>query len=230
MNSEPTFEHLWWLTRLHRLVATLCWRVFLVLYAGIGLCALALLFVIETQFFWQMTQNVKLAYIIAGIVESAKVGTSVIKQALTIATQVARVRISVLLKGLTVLFQVALIGLSLICTFMVITSYLDGTYPPPPSVASRNPGTMLPDRRATVNAAPHTMVTTTMTLLQESFGVTLKAPVWISGFALLLSALLQAMIYIIFGHILATQAQEIEQIFLFKLHQHDAKKNSTPNR
>jgi hypothetical protein len=210
------FNRFWWLMKLQRMVFALCWRIFLLAYFGIGVGALVLIFLIETQFFLRITHNPMLSYVIAGIFECAKVGTSSIKQALAIARKVSRVRVSALLQGLTAIFQVALIVLSLICTMMVVTAYLDGTYE-------------YDSQQANTSDSPHVMVSSAVNMLQESVGIEVKAPVCISVFALLISTLLQGTIYIVFGHVLATQASEIEHIFLIKLEKTEAKKNSTPS-
>jgi hypothetical protein len=214
MSNHGTFSRFWWLMKLQRMVFSLCWRFFLLTYFCIGVGALSLIFLIEARFFLQITHNPTLSYVIAGIFECAKVGTSSIKQALAIARKVSRVRVSALLQGLTAIFQAALIVLSLICTIMVVTTYLDGTY----ELGSRQPN---------ASDSPHAMVASAVNILQESIGITVKASVCISVFALLISALLQGTIYIVFGHVLATQASEIEHIFMVKLERAETKKNCT---
>jgi hypothetical protein len=200
-----------------------CWGIFLLIYGCIGVGALVLVFLIEAQFFLQITYNPILSYVVAGILESAKVGTSVIKQALAIAKKVLRIRISPLLQGLTALFQLALIVLSLICSVMVVTSYLDGTYARTPEPVSKDISRM-PQRSLQSNSSPHQMVIAAVQLLRESLGIEVKSSVCVSIFALLMSALFQSTMYIVFGHILATQATEIEHIFLVKLQKLEVKK------
>lgn len=152
--SNQAFNRFWSLHTFQRVVLALCWRLFLLVYAGVGVGALIVVFLIESQFFTQITHDPRLAYIIAGILECAKVGTSVIKQALGIAKRVSKIRVSGLFQGLTAIFQVALIVLSLICSVMVVTSYLEGVEQPAlPRVFNKSPTRMPRGYTETLSAA-----------------------------------------------------------------------------
>lgn len=229
MDTNRAFHRFWWLTKFQRLIFSLCWRLFLLVYASVGVGALIVVFLIESQFFTQITHDPRLAYIIAGILECAKVGTSVIKQALGIAKRVSKIRVSGLFQGLTAIFQIALIVLSLICSVMVVTSYLEGVEQPAPPRMFNKSSTRMPRGDTETLSATHPLVSSAIALLQDSLGIDANPAVCISVFGLLLSGLLQSTIYIVFGHVLATQAHEIEYIFTVKLEQTDAKKNCMLN-
>lgn len=187
-------------------------------YFCIGLGALAMVFLIESQFFIQVTQHPILGYGIAAIFEIAKVGTSIIKQAITIANRVSRVKVSLLIQGVTIVFQIALIVVSLICSMVVVTAYLDGS-----SVIEKK--ALL--KKSAATGQP--IVTATLGMLQEGLNMKVNSATFISVFALLVSALFQATSYIVFGHIIATQSREIEHIFEVKMHRLDTKKNFMPS-
>jgi hypothetical protein len=226
---DHAFYRFWWLTTLQRWVFACCWRLFLLLYVSIGVGALAVVFWIETRFFGQLTHDPALSYLIAGILECAKVGTSVVKQVLTIAKKVSRVKVSALLQGLTVIFQIALIVLSLICSVMVVASYLDDAAEPLAQSFLPQKQTRTSGRYPETFSAAHPIVRSAVALLRDSFGIEANPSVCISVFALLLSGLLQSTIYIVFGHVLATQAHEIEYLFIVKVEKTDAKKNCMVN-
>jgi hypothetical protein len=212
---------------IQRVLFALGWRTFLLMYMGIGVGALVVMGRIEAQFFLHLTRNPVSAYILAVILECAKVGTSLIRQILTMARRVTHIRVPVLLQGFTAVFQTALMLLSLICCVMMVSMVLDGTamLELPPRLSE--PNHALYDYTSV--GQPHPMVSTAIDILQETTGLAVKASVVISTFAFMLSALLQGTIYIVAGHILTTQSSEIEYLFLTKLERVDAKKNSTLN-
>ncbi len=192
----------------------------MVIYFGIGVGALGLLFLIESQFFLQVTQLPVLGYGIAAIFEIARVGTSMIKQAIAIANRVTKVKVSVLVQGITLLFQVSLVVLSLICSMVVVTSYLEGAY-----LEAERPG-ISGSRLLDTQAQP--LVASTLAMLREGLRLDVKPAMFISLLALFISALFQATGYIVFGHIMATQSREIEHLFEVKMQRMSAKKNFTP--
>lgn len=220
-----SFYRFWWLMKLQRMFFALCWRVFMLVYFGIGLGALGVLFLIESQFFMQVTQHTILGYGIAAIFEVAKVGTSMIKQAITIANRVTRVKISVLIQGITLVFQVSLIALSLICSVVVVTSYLEGSSPDMEKTIVRK--SQPTDKQAL--AQQRSIVASTLVILKDGLNLDVNPATFISLFAMLISALFQATSYIVFGHIIAMQSREIEHLFEVKIHGTDAKKNCMPS-
>jgi hypothetical protein len=221
MSHHVSFYLFWVATKVQRLVFAICWRLFMLVYFTIGLGALALLFLIEAQFFLHVTHHPLLGYGIAAIFEVAKVGTSMIKQAITIANRVTRVKVAPLIQGLTVLAQIALIGVSLVCSVVIITAYLEGTSPDPESLFARNPGANL--KPTTLRLPP--AVVSTLTILKSGLHLDVKPETFLSLFALVLSALFQATSFIVFGHLIAMQSREIEHIFELKMARTEAKKN-----
>ncbi len=214
-----SFGLFWFFTKLQRWLFALVWRVFMLLYFAIGLGALSMLFLIESQFFMQLTQHALLGYGIAAIFEVTKVGTSVIKQAVSIANQVCRVRVSALVQGMTALLQVALVIVTLFASLVVVTSYLDG---------SALEGRAQLSARRVERLQP--VIDSTLTMLEDGLKVTVKRSTFTSVAALLLSALFQGIVYIVFGHVLATQSREIEHIFEGKMQRIEAKKNFSVSR
>lgn len=214
------FHLFWWLTKAQRLLFSLCWRVFVLIYFLIGVGALALLFLIEAQFFSQITRQLYVGYGIAAIFEVTKIGTNLMKQAIAIANRITRVKVSPLILAVSAVAQVVLIALTLTCSVVVVTSYLDG------SVFYEGWSEDRPAKRETAEAQP--VVQATLTTLQRGLRITIKPETFTSLFALLLSGIFQAAVYIIFGHLLATQAREIEYIFEAKMSRMDAKKNFMP--
>jgi len=223
-----SFQLFWIVTKLQRMLFSFCWWVFMLVYFGIGLGALAVLFLIESQFFMQVTQHEILGYGIAAIFEIAKVGTSTIKQAIVIANRVSRVKVSALIRGVTVLFQITLVAVSLFCSVVVVTSYLDGSAFTSGIIPGRTSKTASKQTHREPNGQ-QPVVASTLMMLQNGLNLKVKPATFISVFALLISALFQGTVYIVFGHLIATQAREIEHIFEVKMHRIDAKKNCMPN-
>jgi hypothetical protein len=203
------FSWFWLLTALQRLVVGLLWRLFLVLYAAIGLGALGVLFRIEAEFFGQLTQTPTLGYGIAAIFAAAKVGTSTIKQILAIANRVSgRVKVSGLIRFVTVIVQFALFAVSLFCAVAVATWWLEG-------------------RTAFDAERPYALAASVLRMVQHSLSVTIHPATFISACALIFSGLLHGTMYMVFGHLIATQSREIEHLFETRFYRLDAKKNST---
>ncbi|MDY0094164.1 MAG: hypothetical protein RBT80_15830 [Candidatus Vecturithrix sp.] len=215
-----SFHIFWFLVKVQRWLFGLIWRLFLLLYFVIGLGALAVLFLIEAQFFMQVTQHVILGYGIAAIFEITKVGTSIIKQALLIANKVCRIKVSSLIQSVTAMLQLVLIVVTLFCSVVVVSAYLEGTTLQEYSARSSK-------SRKTASLQP--AIASTLNMLEDGLNVTVKQSAFISVFALLVSALFQGTVYVVFGHVIATQASEIEHIFEVKMQRIDAKKNFTLN-
>lgn len=210
-----TFWLFWVLTRLQRLLFALVWRLFLLLYLAIGLGALAVMFLIEAQFFLSITGHPLLGYGIAAIFEVAKIGTSMVKQAIIIANRVTRVKVSPLIQGVTVMFQVAVIVVSIICSVVVVTAYLEG----------RSLDAELKGGKTSSRTGQQPVVASTLAILENGLHVTLHPDTFISVLAITLSVLFQAVSYIVFGHLIAMQAREIEHLFEVKTSRAEAKKN-----
>jgi hypothetical protein len=225
MNTNHQFKIFWLMTKLQRFLISLVWRLVMLVYFGAGIGAFGVLFLIEAEFFIQVTQHLLLGCLIAGIFEVVKVGTSVIKQAMTIANRsnhvVCRMRVSGLIQGISALFHAALMFVSMFCSVTVVTSYLDGS-------AFNSEATLLRQATRTVrHYQRQPIVETTLAMIEEGLHLDLNPAIFISGFAVLLSALFQGTVYIVFGHLVAIHAREIEHIFEVKMHRMDAKKNST---
>lgn len=197
--------------RLQRILLSLGWRLFMLGYFGVGLGALTLLFLIEAEFFIQITRHPALGYAIAGIFEAAKIGTSIIRQVIVIANRVYKMKVSALIQGVTILSQVALVAVSLICSIVVVTSYLDG------SAFEAEARSAQLSEQADDRIAAVSLVTSSLAILKNGWYIELNPATVTSLFALVLSALFQGTVYIVFGHILATQSHEIEHIFEIKL-------------
>lgn len=217
-----SFGIFWVLNKLQRLLFALIWRLFLLIYFLIGLSALGVVFLIEAQFFAQITQHPYLGYGIAGLFEIAKIGTSLIRQAMLIANHVTRVKVSAVVQAFTGVFQVALILVSLTCSVIVVTAYLEGNSPSLEQLLGHE-RTTVTQRTSGVRQQP--VVTTTLNLLNNGLRLKVKPETFSSVFALVISLLFQAMSFIVFSHLIAMQAREIEHLFEVKLSRAEAKKN-----
>ncbi len=72
MNSNHSFSWFWLLMKLQRLFFAVCWRLFMLIYFCIGLGALVVLFLIESQFFIHVTQHTLLGYGIFGHISATQ--------------------------------------------------------------------------------------------------------------------------------------------------------------
>lgn len=217
---NPSFHIFWFAVKVQRWLFGLAWRLFMLLYFAVGLGALAVLFLIEAQFFVQVTQSDLLGYGIAAIFEITKVGTSIIKQALLIANKVYRIQVSSLIQSVTAVLQLTLIIVTLFCSVAVVSAYLEGA-----ALHTR----IASGGKSRQAASLQPMIASTLAMLEDGLNLKLKQSTFISVFALLVSALFQGAVYVVFGHVLASQASEIEHIFEVKAQRIDAKKNCTPN-
>lgn len=206
------------LTKLQRWCFALAWRLFMLLYCAIGLGAMAVLFLIEAQFFMQMTQHEALGYGIATILEVTKVGTSLIKQAVSIAGGVYRLRISSLVQTVTFVLQIVLVLVTLFASLAVVTSYLDGRALQGGSLDVNRPGEHV-----------QPVIDATLAMLEDGLEIRVKRSTFTTVAALLLSVLFQGIVYSIFGHVLATHSRDIEYIFAGKMQRLDVKKNFNVN-
>ncbi len=216
MANNFSFYLFWLFSKVQRLVFSLIWHVFLLAYFAIGLGALAIMFVIEAQFFTQLTQHAIAGAGIAAIFEVAKVGTSMMKQTMLIANRVTRVKVSGLVQMFTTLFQVALIVVSIVCSVVVVTWFLEGS-------VTLQGGRLVQVSRRSSKSQP--VVASTLDILEESLHVQVDADTFRSVFAVLLSVLFQATSYIVFGHLIAVQSKDIEHLFEAKAAGSAAKKN-----
>lgn len=216
MANNFSFYVFWVVSKIQRMIFSLIWHSFLLAYFAIGVGALGVIFLIEAQFFTQLTQYPIAGYGIAAIFEVAKVGTSMMKQTLFIANRVIRVKVSGLVHSLTTLFQVALIVVSIVCSVVVVTWYLEGY------VVVKEGRLVQTSRRA---SAPQPVVASTLEILENGLHVSIDPDTFHSVFAVLLSVLLQATSYIVFGHLIAVQSKEIEHLFEVKMSSAAAKKN-----
>lgn len=200
MDTQHNFHQFWGSITLHRLIFTIGWRFFLLLYFGIGAGALTVIFLLETQLFLSLTGQPDVAYGIAGLIEAAKIGATVMTQALIIARRVAKIKVSAALRAATALFQGAIGAVSLGCSLIVLIRLLDSAY--------------------------YTIAN--FAVFWEDFGLRIAPAICIGGMALTLSLLLHGLVYIVFGHLLAAQMPEFEHLFSVRFQRLDAKKNSTP--
>lgn len=225
MNSHLAFYLFNIVSKLHRWIVSLVWRFFLLVYFGIGVGAFTLLLLIQAQFFAQITQNWLLGYVLAGIFEIAQVGASVMKQAIAQVKHIYKINVSLGVRMLSSFVQLALILLSLICSVVVIASVLDGSAIVPWQLAPQSSRIS----QALGSIEPH--IVALLNLLRNGLGAPLNVNLttWYLGFALFLSLLLQATMYMIFGHLLATQARELEYLFSIKWQRLNTKKNSMTN-
>jgi len=175
-----------------------------------------MLFLIEAQFFGQITRLVWLGYGIAAILEITKVGTNVIKQAITIGNRVSRIRVSAGVQSVTAILQLGLIVVSLFCSVVVISSYLDGS-------AFHADAAFSQDTRQLEGLQP--LIASTLRTLEHGLHIHINTSTFISLAACVLSALFQGTVYIVFGHLIATQSREIQHIFEVKMQKIDVKKN-----
>ena len=213
------FDLFWLMGKIQRLLFGVCWRIFILVYFGVGLGSLTALFFIEAQFFSQVTRSAPVGFGIAAIFEIAKIGASVIKQAISIANRVTRVKVSAVLQGLTVVFQAVLVVVSLTCAMVVLTAYLQGRAPEMERLLTGRADLGHED------AGQHELITSTLTILKNGVHLNIKPDTFISLFAIVLSGLFQATSFIVFGHLLAMHARDLEHLFEAKLYQADAKKN-----
>ncbi len=218
MNISFTF--FWLLAKIQRFIFALSWQVFLLLYFSIGVGALAVLFMIEAQFFMQLTHSSRLGYGIAAILEITKVGTNIMKQAITIANRVSRIRVSAGVQAVAAVLQGVLIVVSLFCCVVVISSYLDGS-------AFNGEAAFVRDIRQLQSLQP--LIASTLNMLEEGLHIQVNISAFISVSSAILSGLFQGIVYSVFGHLLATQSHEIEHIFAVKMERIDVKKNCTLN-
>ena len=221
MANHVSFYLFWMVSKIQRLLFGLIWHLFLLIYFGIGVGALAVMFLVESQFFGHLTQHAAVGFGIAAIFEVAKVGSSMMKQTMLIANRVTRVKVSALIQAVTVVFQAALLVMSLVCSVVVVTWYVKGAAPDGSVLLGS--GFERSSRRETT---PQPVVASTLAILKKGLWLEVKAETFQGVFAIVLSVLFQATSYIVFGHLIAIYSREIEHIFEAKVLRATAKKNS----
>lgn len=168
------------------------WRLFLFAYLGVGIGSLALIFFLETIFFNELTHRPIVAFLLAGIWEFTKLGSSLIRYILGIAKKITSIYIPFSIRGVTWGVLACMILVSIFCCAVTLSSWC-----------------YLADA-ANADERYLPLVESALLMIQEGFHLNLSAETLISIVALMISLVLQLTSFMILVHIFAIYTGEIE--------------------